>query len=410
MSTNRFSTQFFSSITLTFCLLLTAANGQTQEKRVIRPQPSTPSASPSAPAKPSLISPGVLAGDVLFLAGQGSRDPKTGQHPEGFDAQVKQALENLGAVLKAAGLDFSHVVNANVYLTDIQNFSRMNEVYRTYFKSDPPARTTIAVPALPGDSQVEITFIAARGSKRLVRPGGLKPIANAPYSLGVQVGDALYLSGQGSVDPKTGQLAQGSIEAHVRQTMQNLGAILKAAGLDFSNVVSANVYLADMGNFDKMNSVYRTYFKSDPPCRTTVGVSALPGETPVEITFLASRAAKKVVQPEGTKPNANFSVAVQAGGFVYPAGKVGSGEDVGTQVKSAMDGLGAVLKAGGRDFSDVVEAKIYLTDIRDYAKMNEAYRSYFKADAPARTCVAVSKLVGTAKVEITLVATAGKAE
>ncbi|MBI2949337.1 MAG: RidA family protein, partial [Verrucomicrobia bacterium] len=74
----------------------------------------------------------------------------------------------------------------------------------------------------------------------------------------------------------------------------------------------------------------------------------------------------------------------------------------------AMEGLGAVLKAGGRDFSDVVEAKVYLTDISDYSKMNEVYRSFFKADPPARTCIAVSKLVGTAKVEITLVAAAQK--
>jgi 2-iminobutanoate/2-iminopropanoate deaminase len=266
------------------------------------------------------------------------------------------------------------------------------------------------VPALPGGSQVEITFIASRNPGKIIRPEGHQPNLNAPYSPGVMVGDALYLSGQGSVDPKTGQLVQGPIEAHVKQTLENLGAILKAAGMDFSNVVSANVYLPEMGNFEKMNSVYRSYFKSDPPARTTIGVSALPGDTPVEITFLASRAAKKVIQPEGTRPSPNFSAAVQAGGFLYPAGKVGSGDTIEAHVKSAMDGLGAVLKAAGRDFSNVVEAKVYLTDIADYTKMNEIYRSYFQADPPARTCIAITKLVGTAKVEITLVATAGKSQ
>ena len=377
---------------------------------MIRPRPPGQPPSQSAPAKPGLISPGVMVGDVLFLAGQGSRDPKTGRHPETFEAQVTQALENLGAVLRAADLDFSHVVKANVYLTDIKNFSKMNDVYRTYFKSDPPARTTIAVPALPGDSRVEITFIASRSSRRIIRPEGMKPIVNAPYSMGVMAGETLYLSGQGSVDPKTGQLVQGPIEAHVKQTMENCGAILKAAGMDFSHVVTANVFLADMGNFEKMNQVYRGYFKSDPPSRTTVGVAALPGETPVEITFVAHREAKKVITPEGVKPSANFSQAVQAGGFLYPAGKVGSGEDIEAQTKSTMEGLGAMLKAGGSDFSDVVEAKVYLTDIGDYSKMNEVYRSFFKEAPPARTCVAISKLVGTAKVEITLVATARKAE
>ena len=392
-------------ITLSLCLFIEPYGSQAQGKRVIRPQAGGQPTTQTAPARPGLISPGIEAGDVLFLAGQGSRDPKTGQHPEGFEAQVKQALENLGAVLKAAGMDFSQVVNANVYLTDIKDFSRMNDVYRNYFKSDPPARTTIAVPALPGESQIEITFVACRSGRQMVRPESLKPISNAPYSLGVMAGDVLYLSGQGSFDPKTSQLAQGPIETHVKQTMENCGAILKAAGMDFSNVVTANVYLPDMGNFEKMNQVYRSYFKTDPPSRTTVGVAALPGQTPVEITFVAYRAAKKIIQPEGARPSANFSQAVQAGNFLYPAGRVGSGDDIEAQVKSAMDGLGAVLKAGGRDFSDVVEAKVYLTDISDYAKMNEVYWSFFKADPPARTCLAVSKLVGTAKVEITLVAT-----
>ena len=399
---------FFSLILLSSFLFIGPANGRGQERKVIRPpSPGQPS-SQSALARPDSLSPGVLVGDLLFLAGQGSRDPKTGLYPEDFETQVKQAMENLGAVLKAAGLDFSHVVNANVYLIEIKNFSRMNQVYRGYFKSEPPARTTIAVPALPGGSQVEITFIASRNNRRIIRPEGHNPYPNAPYSPGVMVGDVLYLSGQGSLDPKTRQLVRGPIEAQVKQTLENLSAILKAAGMDFSNVVSANVYLTDMGSFEKMNEIYRTYLKSDPPARTTVGVSALPNETPVEIAFLAHRAAKRIVQPEGAKPSPNFSQAVQAGGFLYLAGKVGSGADVEAQVKGAMDGLGNVLKAAGRDFTDVVEAKVYLSDIQDYARMNEIYRSYFKADTPARTYITVPKLVGAAKVEITLVATAGE--
>lgn len=387
--------------------LLALAAGPPSEKKIIRPQrPGQPAGQPS-PAKPGVLSPGVMTGDTLYLAGQGSRDPKTGQHPEGFEAQVKQAMDNLGAVLKAADLDFSHVVSANVYLTDIGNFAKMNEVYRTYFKTDPPARTTIAVPALPGGSHVEITFVASRSAKKIIRPEGYRPNPNAPYSPGVMVGDTLYLSGQGSLDYKTGKPVEGEIDAHVRQTMENLGAILKSAGMDFSNVVSANVYLADMANFEKMNEVYRNYFKSNPPARTTVGVSALPVGTPVEITFIASRAARKILRPDGVRPSPNFSPAVQVGGILYPAGKAGGVEGLEAQVKEVMDGLGVVLKAAGGDFSNVVEAKVYLTDINDYAKMNEIYRSYFKGDPPARTCVAVSKLVGTAKVEITLVATAG---
>ena len=170
------------------------------DRKVIRPaRPNDPPAQSSAPRLGGILSPGIMTGDALYCAGAGSRDPKTGEHPEGFEAQVKQSMENLGAVLKAAGLDFSDVVNSNVYLTDIKNFQAMNKIYKTYFPQKPPARTTIAVPALPGGSHVEITFIASRNKKRkYVSPAGVTPAPTDLFSGGVIVGDLFYLSGQGS--------------------------------------------------------------------------------------------------------------------------------------------------------------------------------------------------------------------
>ncbi|MCI0427531.1 MAG: Rid family detoxifying hydrolase [Acidobacteria bacterium] len=380
------------------------------DRKVIRPvRPDQPPAQSSAPRLGGILSPGIMTGDTLYCAGAGSRDPKTGEHPEGFEAQVKQSLENLGAVLKGAGLDFSDVVNSNVYLTDIKNFQAMNKVYITYFPQKRPARTTIAVPALPGGSHVEITFIASRNKNRKhVYPAGVKPDPTVPYSGGVIAGDLFYLSGQGSRHYKTKEFPQGEIEAHVKQTMDNLGAILKAGGMDFSHVVKTNIYLTDMNNFQRMNEVYKTYFKSDPPARTTVGVDALPGEPPIEITFIASKSKKagqNIVRPEGDKPNPILSPAVQIGSVLFPSGKAGFAEGgIEAQVKEVMDGLGQSLKAGGMDFSNVVEAKVYLADIKNYGRMNEVYRSYFKSDPPARTCIAISKLVRDSQVEITFVA------
>ena len=378
------------------------------ERRVIQPaRPEEPPKQSTAPRLGGILSPGILTEEFLYCAGQGSRDPKTGEHPEGFEAQVKQSLENLGAVLKSAGLDFSDVVNSNVYLTDIKNFQAMNKVYKSYFPTNPPARTTIAIPALPGDSQVEITFIASKNkSRQYMYPEGAKPASTDLYSGGVRVGDVLYLSGQGSRHYKTKEFPPGEFEAHVKQVMENLGAVLKAAGMNFSNVVKSNVYLTDMANFQRMNDVYKTYFTSDPPARTTVGVSALPGEPPIEITFIAAKTgAKKIIKPDGATPNPVLSPAVLVGNTLFPSGKAGFVQGgVEAQVKEVMDGLGETLKAAGMDFSNVVEGKVYLADIKDYAKMNEVYRSYFKSDPPARTCISVQKLVRDSGVEITFVA------
>src|SRR5438094_7434512 len=88
-------------------ILLTAAFLAGEIKVVQSGRPDEPPLQNSAPRLGGILSPGILAGDTLYCAGQGSRDPKRGEHPEGFEAQVKQSLDNLGAVLKAAGLDFS---------------------------------------------------------------------------------------------------------------------------------------------------------------------------------------------------------------------------------------------------------------------------------------------------------------
>jgi len=131
-----------------------AAKQAKPKKRVVKLPGEKPS--PSA-----ILSPGIQLGNLLFVSGQGARDPKTGKFPEGpFSDQVRQCLENLKAVLEAAGSSLDRVLKCTVFLTDIANFQAMNEVYHTYFPTDPPSRSTIAVKDLPGNSPVEIECIA----------------------------------------------------------------------------------------------------------------------------------------------------------------------------------------------------------------------------------------------------------
>jgi reactive intermediate/imine deaminase len=374
-----------------------AAAAPAPAKKVIRP-------SGAAPAEAAAGSPAMLVGDTLYVAGQTGADPRTGQVPDTFEAQVKAALDNAGRVLKGARLGFSHVVKANLYLTDITRFDALNAVYRTYFKSNLPARTTVAVPALPGGAQFQIAFIASRKPHKAVHPKGVAPNPKLPFSPAVLVGETLYLSGQGSRALKTGELPVGEIEAHTKQALENNLLLLEAAGMGPANVVTANVYLTDMSLIGRMNEVYRTFFASDPPSRTTVGVPALPGAVPIEITFVATRSGKQVFATEGSRPNPNFSEVVAAGPMLYPAGKVGKGDNIEAHAKAALDGIGNALKAGGRGFDDVVEAKVYLTDLKDQDKVLSVFRTTFPQNPPALTTTAVSKLVGTSIIEITLVA------
>ena len=113
------------------------------------------------------------------------------------------------------------------------------------------------------------------------------PPAIGPYSQAIRAGSLLFVSGQIPLDPSTGEMVQGGIEAQTRRVFENLGAILQAAGASFDNVVRTTVYLADMNDFAKVNEVYGTYFSSPAPARATVQAARLPKDARVEIDLIA---------------------------------------------------------------------------------------------------------------------------
>jgi 2-iminobutanoate/2-iminopropanoate deaminase len=114
------------------------------------------------------------------------------------------------------------------------------------------------------------------------------PKAIGPYSQAVRAGQLLFVSGQVPLDPATGQLVNGDIAAQTRRVFDNLGAVLKAGGRSFADVVRTTVFLADMNDFAAMNEVYGQYFSEPYPARATVQVARLPKEARVEIDIIAS--------------------------------------------------------------------------------------------------------------------------
>ena len=114
------------------------------------------------------------------------------------------------------------------------------------------------------------------------------PAAVGPYVHAVRLGDLVFTSGQVGLDPATGKLVAGGIEAETRRALQNLEAVLRAAGTGFDRVVKATVFLTDMDEFAAMNGVYAATFGETRPARTTVAVSRLPVGARVEIDLVAS--------------------------------------------------------------------------------------------------------------------------
>jgi 2-iminobutanoate/2-iminopropanoate deaminase len=128
-------------------------------------------------------SPGILVGGTLYLSGQLGRDPETARLvPGGVEAETRQALENLGEVLHAAGMDYRDVVSVTAFLADFADFPKFNEVYREVFSEDPPARATVQVAGLNLGARVEIQMIAAKPAAEAAtarreagRPSGREP-------------------------------------------------------------------------------------------------------------------------------------------------------------------------------------------------------------------------------------------
>jgi 2-iminobutanoate/2-iminopropanoate deaminase len=347
--------------------------------------------------------PGVLAGDTLYIAGQVDKDPETGAQPQGIAAQTKMAMNNMGHVLRAAGMDFSNVVSCHVQLADMGKYKEMNEVYGSYFGPEHfPARTTLEFPALPGGANIEVTCIAYRDKSkiRIVTPAaGTIPPAMGPYRPGVWAGDTLYVSGSGGRKAGVDQL-DPSIEGQTKQTMENIGHILNAAGLEHKDAVFTNVYFLDPDGYKgstyaKLNSVYKDFFKLGmAPSRASFCVSKLPGTISVEITFIATRdrARKGRVVPDSAGPSPTSSNGgVLAGDTLYTSGKSGSGSTLEAQMRDSLKSIRGILHLAGMDLENIVDTHVYLKDIAQMPAMDAVFKEHFPRNAPARTTVQVTQ-------------------
>ena len=134
---------------------------------------------------------------------------------------------------------------------------------------------------------VRNVFAAKIGHMKKIISTSEAPAAIGPYSQAVRSGRFLFCSGQIPLDPKSGQIVSGDIGAQTRRVLDNIAAVLRAEGLTFDNVVKTTIFLTDLGDFQTVNEIYGSYFRQDPPARSTVQVSALPKGAKVEIDAIA---------------------------------------------------------------------------------------------------------------------------
>jgi len=362
---------------------------------------------PPAPIGP--YSQAVKAGGFVHVSGTLAQNAAGDMVGEGdVGAQTRRIVERMREILAASGSSLEQVVAVTVYLKSASDFAPMNEVYKTFWQADPPTRTTVIADLVLPEALVEMSMIAVpNGAERtVIHPADWMKSPN-PYSYAIRSGQTLFLSGLVSRNGRDNAVVPGDIRQQTKRVMENAAELLKAAGMSHGNVVSARVYLPDTSVFQQFNEVYRSYFQTAPPARATVKAGLAGSQYNVEITLVASAAAREVISA-GRPANPNLSPAIRAGNTIYVSGMLGNTPDTkgdaGAQTRETLARIGRTLEAAGCAPQDVVDGLVYLTDLKNFQAMNEAYRAFFGKDFPARTTVQAGLVAPDGLVEIMVTA------
>lgn len=243
-------------------------------------------------------------------------DPKTDAIVVGgIKEQTQQCLTNIKAILESIDVPFDDIVKINISLTNLSDIDTVNEVYSTFFPDSAIARTVGYVPArtvtvasgLPMDALVQVDAVISHGDgtppQEIEDRHGIVIKANntdnAPKSsLSTQTvafSHYNHLSAQLPIDAKTGETVAGDVKAQAEQCLKNIKAIVESIDHVMDDIVKVTIQLKDIKDIDAINEVYKTFFNSDLPARTVIGVSAIPMDALVQIDAVLSNA-------EGTPP------------------------------------------------------------------------------------------------------------
>lgn len=377
-------------------VLVTGVEMSAQERKV------WPGASPNTP-----FSAAVKADGLIYVAGTLSAEGD-------ITAQTKTVLEQMDKTLRTAGSSLANVASVHVYLRRVEDFAAMNDVYKTFWKADPPVRTTIVSDLVSEKALVEMAMVAVPngGERKVIHPASWVQSPN-PYSYGIKSGNTLFLAGLVSRNGKDNSVVEGDMAAQTKTVLDNAGEILKAAGMGFEHVVSSRVFITDGTKFQDMNKVYQTYFPKEPPARATVIAPLMGPQYQVEVTLTAVNAPKQVFTTpaaDGTpgKPSPLLSSAIKVGNRLYVSGILGNTADnkgnIEAQTRELLARVERTIKQAGYSWADMADAIVYLTDVANFGGMNTAYRAALGSTLPARATVRTGLVGADGLVEIMFVA------
>ncbi|MGN7388576.1 RidA family protein [Sporosarcina sp. SAFN-015] len=396
----------------------------------------------NAPSGNGLYSQTVAFSHYNNLSAQLPIDPTTGKLVAGgIKEQAEQCFNNIKAIVDSIDHVMSDIVRITVFVKDIKDVDAVDEVYKTFFPTYVPSRTTVAVAALPMDALVQVEALVSHGEGTIPnapQAGDLIKLtnntANAPTSpLSTQtVSFSHYnnLSAQLPIDPKTGRLVTGGVKEQAAQALKNIKAILESIDVPFDDIVKINIFLKDLADTEAVNEVYSTFFPDSAiaravayvPARTVVAAAALPMDALVQIEAVVSHG-------DGTPPQAiedrhgiviwarntdnapKDSLSTQTVAFSHynhlsaqlpvdpKTGQMVAG-GVKEQAEQCLKHIKAIVESIDHVMDDIVKVNIFVKNIADMDAVDEAYKTFFPSGVPARRTVGVSALPQDALIQI----------
>ena len=376
------------------------------------------------------------------LAAQLPIDPKSGKLVAGgVKEQAEQCFKNIEGVLKGIDQAMTDVVRITVFLKNIMDLDAVDAVYKSFFGSYVPTRTTVAVADLPMGALVQVEALVSYGLGTIPnapQAGDLVKLTNntcnAPLSaLSTQtVAFSHYnnISAQLPIDPKTGIIVSGGVKEQAAQCLKNIKAILTSIDVPFDDIVKINIYLKNLSDIEAVNQAYTTFFPDSSiaravaymPARTVVSVVDLPLHALVQIEAVVSHGDGTppqavedrhgiVIKARNTDNAPKCPLSTQTVAFSHynhlsaqlpidaKTGNLVAG-GVKEQAGQCLANIKAIVESINHSMADVVKVNVFVKNIADVAAVNEVYATYFPGAAPARRVVGVSALPKDALIQI----------
>ena len=378
------------------------------------------------------------------LSAQLPIDPATGAIVAGGAAeQAEQCFKNIQAVVESIGHDMNDIIRVSIFLADIMDLNAVEKVQASFFPTYQPARTVVAVDALPQGALVFIEALVdnGEGTQSVPQAGDLVKLTNnthaAPYDAGstqtVAFSHYNNITMQLPLDPGTGRPILGDVAAQTAQCLRNVKAILTSVDVPFDDIVKVTIFVKNLADASVVDEVYKTFFPDSGiartvnylPARTVVPVKDLPYHCDVAVEAVVSHG-------DGTPPQAiedrhgliieacntdaapKCPYATQSVAFSHYnnisaqlpldlSGKLIDGT-VAEQTAQCLAYVKAIIESVDHAVEDIVKVNVYLADIADLAAMNEAYVAFFGDHKPARKVVGCGELPFGARVMIDAIA------